>query len=55
MVKALLFTYQPNRVARKASDVLGADWQYQTQVKKHRIFSRVVTAFLGAGIPSVTP
>ena len=42
MVKALLFIYQPNRVARKASDVLGADRRYQTQVKKHRIFSRVL-------------
>ena len=55
MVKALLFTYQPNRVARKASDVLGADWRYQTGEKTSYLFTCVVTAFLGAGIPSVTP
>ena len=38
----LLFIHQPNRVARKASDVLTADWRYQRHVKKYRIFSRVL-------------
>ena len=42
MVKAVLFIHQPNRVARKASDVLAADWRYQTHVEKYRIFSRVL-------------
>ena len=37
MVKAL-----PDRVARKASDVSAADWRCQTQVKRYRIFSRVL-------------
>ena len=30
--------HQPDRVARKVSDVSAADWRYQT----HRIFSRVL-------------
>ena len=56
MVKALLFIHQPDRVARKASDVSAADWQYQTHVKKYDIFSSVLlTAFLRAGNPRVTP
>ena len=33
MVKALLFIRQPDRVARKASDVSAADWRYQTREK----------------------
>ena len=46
MVKALPFIHQPDRVARKASDVSAADWRYQTQVKKYRFFfTCVVTAF----------
>ena len=43
MVKALLFIHQPDRVARKASDVSAADWRYQTHVKKYRNFSRVLS------------
>ena len=38
MAKALLFIDQPDRVARKASEVSAADWQSQTHVKKYRIF-----------------
>ena len=38
MVRASPFIHQPDRVARKASDVLAADWLYQRHVKKHRIF-----------------
>ena len=34
MVNALPFIYLPVRVARKASDVLAADWLYQTHVRK---------------------
>ena len=56
MVKALPFIHQPDRVARKASDVSAADWRYQTHVKKYRIFfTSVVTAFLRAGNPCTTP
>ena len=36
------FTHQPDRVARKASDVLAANWRYRMQVKKYDIFSRVL-------------
>ena len=36
------FTHQPDRVARKASDVSAANWRYRTQVKKYDIFSRVL-------------
>ena len=53
MVKALPFIHQTDRVARKACDVSAADWRYQTHVKKYRIFSRVVTAFLRAGNPFI--
>ena len=42
VVKALLLIHQPDRVARKASDVSAADWRYQTHQKKYRIFSRVL-------------
>ena len=42
MVRASPFIHQPDRVARKASDVLAADWLYQRHVKKHRIFLRVL-------------
>mgnify|MGYP000412240460 CR=1 FL=1 len=35
-------------MARKASDLSAADWPYQTQVKKYRIFSRLLLRlFLG--------
>ena len=48
MVKATPFIHQPDRVARKASDLSAADWPYQIQVKKYRIFSRVLLRlFLG--------
>ena len=43
-VKALPFIHQPDRVARKASDVRAADWRYQTHVKKYRFF---FTCFYG--------
>ena len=38
VVKALSLTHQPDRVARKGSDVSAADWRYQTHLKKYRIF-----------------
>ena len=39
----------PDRVARKASNVSAADWRYQTHVKKIRhIFTSVVATFLSA-------
>ena len=38
MVKALPFIRQPDRLARKGSDVSAADWRYETHVKKYRIF-----------------
>ena len=31
-MNALQFIHQPDRVARKASDVLAADWRYQSRV-----------------------
>ena len=34
--------HQPDRLARKASDVSAADWLYQTELKKYCIFSRVL-------------
>ena len=37
-MKALSLTHQPDRVARKGSDVPAADWRYQTHLKKYRIF-----------------
>ena len=46
MAKASPFIHQPDRVARKASDVLAADWRYQTHVKKYHIFSRVLLRLL---------
>ena len=38
MVKALPFIRQPDRVARKVSDVSAADWRYQTHVEKDHFF-----------------
>ena len=38
MVKASPFIHQPDRVARKASDVSAADWRYQTHVKNTILF-----------------
>ena len=50
-VKALSFVHQRDQVARKASDMSAADWRYQTQVKKFRIFSHVLLRlFLGLEI-----
>ena len=54
MLKALPFIYQLDRVARRTSDVSAADWRYQSLVKKYHSFY-VVTAFLGAGNPCITP
>ena len=31
-MNALQFIHQPDRVARKVSDVLAADWRYQSRV-----------------------
>ena len=42
MAKGLPLTNQPDRVARKVSDVSAADWRYQTHVKKYDFFSRVL-------------
>ena len=56
MVKALPFIHQPDEVVQKRNDVSAADWRYQNPVKKIRIFfQRVVTAFLRAGNPCITP
>ena len=55
MAKALLFIDQPDRVARKASEVSAADWQSQTHVKNIVFFTCVVTASLKAGNPCKTP
>ena len=38
MVMALRFVHQPDRVARKASDVLSADWGYLIHVKNILFF-----------------
>ena len=38
MVRASPFIHQPDRVARKASDVSAADWLYQRHMKKHLFF-----------------
>ena len=42
MVKALPFIHQPDRMARKASDVSAADWRYQTRVKMSHFFTCIV-------------
>ena len=55
MVKALPFIRQPDRLARKGSDVSAADWRYQTHVEKDHFFTCVVAAFLRAGNPFITP
>ena len=56
MVKALPFIHQPDRVARKASDVSAADWRNQKHGKIiSYFFTCVVTAFLRAGNPCVIP
>ena len=34
MVNVLPFIHQPDRLAREVSDVLAADWRYQTNEKK---------------------
>ena len=55
MAKASPFVHQPDRVARKASDVSAADWRYQTHVKKILyFFTCVVITFLRAGNPCIT-
>ena len=55
MAKASPFVHQPDRVARKASDVSAADWRYQTHVKKiSYFFTCVVITFLRAGNPCIT-
>ena len=36
------FSHQPDRVARMANEVSAADWRYQTHVKEHLIFWRVL-------------
>ena len=38
MVKTLPYIHQPNKVARKASDLLAADWRYQTREKCSKFF-----------------
>ena len=56
IVKALPFIHQPDRVAPKASDVSAADCLYQhTREKIRYFFTCVVTAFLRAGNPCLTP
>ena len=56
VVKALPFIHQPDREARKANDVSTAYWRYQTLVKKKAyFFTSVITAFLRAGNPCLTP
>ena len=55
MVRASPFIHQPDRVARKASDVLAADWLYQRHVKNIVFFfTCIVWAFLRAGNPCIT-
>ena len=53
MVKALPFIYQPDQVARKASDVLAADWRYQTHVKNYDIFDVCCNGFFKAENPCI--
>ena len=55
IVKVLPFIRQPDRMARKASDVSAADWRYQTREKIRYFLTCVVTAFLRAGNPCITP
>ena len=38
MVKTLPYIHQPNKVERKASDLLAADWRYQTREKCSKFF-----------------
>ena len=55
MVKAFPFIYQPDQVARKASDVSAADWRYQTHVKNYDIFHVCCYGFSQAGNPFIIP
>ena len=45
MVKALPFIHQPDRMARKASDVSAADWRYQTHVENTILFHVCFSGF----------
>ena len=54
MVRASPFIHQPDRVARKASDVSAADWLYQRHEKTSYFFTCIVWAFLRAENPCIT-
>ena len=49
MVKALPFTHQPDRVARKASDASAVDWRNPTHVKNILYFFTCVVSDLLRG------
>ena len=55
IAKALPFIYQPDCVAPKTSDVLSGDWLINTREKVRYFFTCVVTAFLRARNPCITP
>ena len=55
IVKTLPFIHQPDRVAPKAGDVSAAGWLYQHTWKIRYFFTSVVTAFLRARNPCITP
>ena len=55
MIKAFPFIHQPDQVVQKTIDVPAADCRYQTREKNHIFFMCVVTAFLRAGNPCITP
>ena len=55
MIKAFPFIHQPDQVVQKTIDVSAADCQYQTHKKKSYFFMYVVTTFLRAGNPCITP
>ena len=55
IVKALPFIHQPDRVAPKASDVQQLFGYINTREYIRYFFTLVVTAFLRAGNPCITP
>ena len=55
IVKALPFIHQPDRVAPKASDVQQLFGHINTREYIRYFFTLVVTAFLRAGNPCITP
>lgn len=55
IVNGVPFIRQPNKVARRVSDVLAVDWRYETHVKNAVILPLRCVGFLRAGNPFIIP